>query len=131
MDEAPLLKKFSSKLKGIIFSLFILGDSKLPHLISGLTSFQSPEMYQFRGIRDLKFNFSQLRQLPLINVQSSKEFFLEFPALESEQQHLLTQKSSQLEASLETASKFKIYFHQEKDKTDTLEQSIAIQILYL
>ena len=43
----------------------------------------------------------------------------------SEQQHLLTQKSSQLEASLETASKFKIYFHQEKDKTDTLEQSIA------
>ena len=47
------------------------------------------------------------------------------PALESEQQHLLTQKSSQLEASLETASKFKIYFHQEKDKTDTLEQSIA------
>ena len=48
---------------------------------------------------------------------------LEIPALESEQQHLLTQKSSQLEASLETASKFKIYFHQEKDKTDTLEQS--------
>ena len=50
---------------------------------------------------------------------------LEKPALKSEQQHLLTQKSSQLEASLETASKFKIYFHQEKDKTDTLEQSIA------
>ena len=45
--------------------------------------------------------------------------------INSEQQHLLTQKSSQLEASLETASKFKIYFHQEKDKTDTLEQSIA------
>ena len=52
-------------------------------------------------------------------------FMLEIPALKSEQQHLLTQKSSQLEASLETASKFKFYFHQEKDKTDTLEQSIA------
>ena len=44
-DEAPPLKKFSSKLKGKSFSLFKLGDPKLPYLISGLTSFQSPDMY--------------------------------------------------------------------------------------
>ena len=44
-DEAPPLKKFSSKLKGKSFSLFKLGDPKLPYLISGLTSFQSPDIY--------------------------------------------------------------------------------------
>ena len=45
VDEAPPLKKFSSKPKGKSFSLFKLGDPKLPYLISGLTSFQSPDMY--------------------------------------------------------------------------------------
>ena len=34
------------------FSLFIVGDLKLQHLISGMTSFQSPDMYQFREIQD-------------------------------------------------------------------------------
>ena len=52
VDEAPLLKKFSLKLQGKNFSLFKLGDPKLPYLISGLTRFQSPAMYYFREIRD-------------------------------------------------------------------------------
>ena len=51
VDEAPTEKIFVETAREN-FSLFILNDFKLQFLISGMSSFQSPDIYQFRGNRD-------------------------------------------------------------------------------
>ena len=55
---------------GTVFriSLFRFGGLKLLTLISGVTIFQNPGMYQFRVIRVWQLSFLQLRQLSLMKI---------------------------------------------------------------
>ena len=48
--EADQLENFESKLEGKNFPFLFSHDLKLPYLISGMISFQSTDVYQFRVI---------------------------------------------------------------------------------
>ena len=50
--EAAQLENFGPKLKGKSFPFSFSHGLKLSYLISGMTSFQSTDMYQFREIQD-------------------------------------------------------------------------------
>lgn len=71
-------------------------------------------------------SFCDKYQIEIGNMKDSQNRInLERDQREQDLKNLLSQKCSQLEASLETGSKFKIYFKNEKEKSETLEHSIA------
>ena len=72
----PDWKIFCRKWKGN-FSLFILDGLKLLYLISEMTSFQIPDMYQIREIRQWNFNFRNFAQLRQLSLKVSSFIFFE------------------------------------------------------